>query len=263
MRRYFRPSPARLAAVTLGLGLAACTSTPAPNPALDQARARVSSASEDPNVAKQVPLELERARQALQQAEASWNSNAEPKVVSHQAYLASQQAAIAEETARLRTTQEQIKMAEADRAKTLLSAREQELAGLKARQTERGTIVSLPNVLFRLDSAELLPGSAASINRLASFLQRHPDSKVSVEGHTDSPGSENYNLDLSQRRADAVRQALVSRGIDPGRVVAQGFGETAPIASNDSPQGRQINRRVDVVVSGQGLQTPQAAGSPR
>jgi outer membrane protein OmpA-like peptidoglycan-associated protein len=124
-------------------------------------------------------------------------------------------------------------------------------------------VITLSNVLFRTDSADLLPGAAVNLDRLAAFLRARPDVQVEVDGHTDSTGSADHNLALSQQRANTVRQALVARGVDPTRIVAQGMGETAPVASNDIAGGRQLNRRVEVVVSGPGLQGPQASGAPR
>jgi outer membrane protein OmpA-like peptidoglycan-associated protein len=128
---------------------------------------------------------------------------------------------------------------------------------------DRGRVITLSNVLFRTASADPLPGAATSLDPVASFIRAHPDVQVEVDGHTDSTGSADRNQDLSQRRANAVRQALVTRGVDPTRIVAQGMGETAPIAPNDTAEGRQLNRRVEVLVSGPGLQTPQASGAPR
>lgn len=261
---------ARAVAAAAGvLGLVAC-STPADNQALDQARARVSQVNQDPVVNRQAPLELERARQALAQADASWRNGDNRDVVTHQAYMAYQQANLAAETARLRNSQDQIKNAEAERAKTLLSARSEEteqlrqqLSDLKARQTERGIQLTLSNVLFKTDSATLVPGATGNLDRLADVLKQHPDLNVEIDGYTDSTGNPDYNMDLSQRRADAVRSALVSRGIDPSRIVARGYGENAPVATNDTPQGRQLNRRVEVVLTETGGQPPQASGAPR
>lgn len=247
-------------------GLAACAGQQ-PSPALDQARGRVSAVSQDPTVAQQAPLELQRARQSLQAAEAAYERDDDSEIVNHRAYIAAQQAAIAREVAQARAAREQIKGAEAERTRVLLEARERqtqglqrELADLQARQTPRGTVVTLGNVLFRVDSAELVPGATAQLDRLAEFLRNHPEARAEIEGYTDSSGSDTYNLGLSQRRADTVRQALVRSGVDPSRITARGFGEAAPVASNDTTTGRQMNRRVEVVVSGPGL-SPQASGT--
>lgn len=259
------------AAATAALGLVSCSTTPPSNDTLEQARARVSSVTQDPIVNRQAPLELNKAQQALDRAESSWRSGDDREVVTHEAYMALQQANLAAETAKLRSNQEQIKNAEASRAKTLLSARteeaeqlRQQLADLKARQTDRGIQLTLSNVLFKYDSASLVPGAAGNIDRLAAVLRQHPDYNVEIDGYTDSTGSPDYNMDLSQQRADTVRNALISRGIDPSRIIARGYGENAPVATNETAQGRQLNRRVEVVISQSGSQQPpQASGAPR
>ena len=102
--------------------------------------------------------------------------------------------------------------------------------------------------------AELKPGASESLDRVAQFLMQHPSMKVRIEGHTDSTGTDSYNMDLSQRRADAVAHALESRGADAGNLVAVGRGSELPVASNDTAAGRQQNRRVELVFSEAGRQ---------
>jgi outer membrane protein OmpA-like peptidoglycan-associated protein len=99
------------------------------------------------------------------------------------------------------------------------------------------------DVMFDFDSAMLKPGAFAEIDRIAGVLNQFPQTVVRVEGHTDSKGSEVYNQELSERRANAVKNALVQRGVNPQRVVALGYGESMPISSNDA-----LNRRVNVVI---------------
>jgi outer membrane protein OmpA-like peptidoglycan-associated protein len=147
---------------------------------------------------------------------------------------------------------------EADRAKAqaasaIVAAQqlEQELEALKAEETERGLVLTLGDVLFDTDRAELKPGAQKTLDRLAGFLQDHDDRNLLIEGHTDSIGDDSYNLMLSSQRADAVRSALISRGIDPARLDANGLGEAFPVATNDSVAGRQENRRVEIIVSDQ------------
>lgn len=273
MKTFFL-SPSAMALLG-ALSLAACSSTPPTNAALEEARARVAALNQDPAVARYAPLELQRARDALDRAQTLWNGNGEPAAVDHRAYLASRQAEVARSAANLRQARQAIEGAETERAQVLLAARtqqaqqaqqqaqqlQQELAALQAQQTPRGMVITLGNVLFRTDSAELIPGAAATIDRLAEFMRRNPEATVQIEGHTDSTGSETYNLGLSQRRADAVRSALVSRGIEPHRIETQGLGQSMPIASNDTAQGRQLNRRVEVVVSAPGLPGPAAGAA--
>lgn len=136
---------------------------------------------------------------------------------------------------------------------------EQELKALQARETERGLVLTLGDVLFDTDRETLKPGAEKTLDRLAAFLADHPDRELLIEGHTDSRGTDAYNLDLSDRRADAVRAALVSRGIDPARLEAHGLGESYPVATNDTVAGRQQNRRVEVVISDENGEFPAAA----
>jgi outer membrane protein OmpA-like peptidoglycan-associated protein len=125
-----------------------------------------------------------------------------------------------------------------------------QLLALNARETERGMVLSLgSNVLFDTGSDVLKPGADQEINRVAQFLQGQSSIKLRIEGHTDSTGSSSYNEALSQRRADAVYQALVSRGVDPARLQAVGRGMQLPLATNDTAAGRQQNRRVELIFS--------------
>jgi outer membrane protein OmpA-like peptidoglycan-associated protein len=126
---------------------------------------------------------------------------------------------------------------------------EQELEQLEARDTDRGLVLTLGDVLFDTAQATLKPGAATTIDRLAQFMRDYPERSVRIEGHTDSVGSDETNQQLSERRASAVRDALVMRGIDASRIQAVGYGEARPIAGNDSAGGRQQNRRIEIVLS--------------
>ncbi len=124
-----------------------------------------------------------------------------------------------------------------------------QLAELQAQQTERGMVLTLGDVLFDSGRAELKSGAMRTIDQLVTFLKDNPERTVNVEGYTDSVGSDNFNLGLSQRRAEAVRMALTSRGVDVTRIAARGYGESSPVASNDTAEGRQRNRRIEIVIS--------------
>lgn len=104
------------------------------------------------------------------------------------------------------------------------------------------------DVLFSTNSAVLNPGGYSEIDRVAGVLTRYPETRISVEGHTDSQGADAYNQKLSEDRALAVKNALVNRGVDPARIQVVGYGETRPIATNDTEAGRQLNRRVDIII---------------
>jgi outer membrane protein OmpA-like peptidoglycan-associated protein len=104
------------------------------------------------------------------------------------------------------------------------------------------------DVLFETGSASLQPGGRDKVAQLAQVLQRYPRTSVEIVGHTDSRGSASSNQDLSERRADAVRDVLLREGVSPGRMTARGAGELRPVASNDTPTGRAMNRRVEIVL---------------
>jgi outer membrane protein OmpA-like peptidoglycan-associated protein len=124
-----------------------------------------------------------------------------------------------------------------------------ELEGLQAKQTDRGMVLTLGDVLFATGQTTIRPGAMLTVERLADFLRSRPTLAVMIEGHTDSVGADDYNRDLSQRRSDAVMAALASRGVVAANLRSRGLGEGFPSASNDSPGGRQQNRRVEVVFS--------------
>ncbi len=132
------------------------------------------------------------------------------------------------------------------RAQTL----EAQLEQLKAKQTERGMVLTLGDVLFDTGRAELNPGAARTLDQLATFMRENPERTVEIEGYTDSMGSEQMNRVLSERRANAVKIALMDRGLASNRISARGFGESNPVASNSSAAGRQQNRRVEVIIPG-------------
>ena len=124
-----------------------------------------------------------------------------------------------------------------------------QLSELNARATDRGFVVTLGDVLFATGGSTLRGGTPGNLNKLAAFLAKYPDRTVVIEGHTDSVGTADSNLGLSQRRADSVKSYLVGQGVESTRLTATGMGEGSPSASNDSVTGRQQNRRVEVIIS--------------
>jgi outer membrane protein OmpA-like peptidoglycan-associated protein len=157
--------------------------------------------------------------------------------------------------------------AEAARARDLASASEREKTELRdrlrqqlsvileTRETARGLIVNLSDVLFDTGKATLKPGAREKLARVSGILGTHPDLKLEIEGHTDSVGSDSYNQGLSERRAESVRGYLVSQRIAAQSITQVGFGESRPVATNDTAAGRQRNRRVELVVSGEAIGT--------
>ncbi|HEY1228294.1 MAG TPA: OmpA family protein [Ramlibacter sp.] len=155
-----------------------------------------------------------------------------------QAQAAQQQAAqLAERTARLEAT----------------------LAELHAQKTERGMVVTIGDVLFATDRAELNANGMATVRKLAEVMMQNPDRTVLVEGFTDSTGSHAHNQQLSERRAQAVAQALTSLGVPRQRVATRGYAEAYPVAANDTASNRQLNRRVEIVLSNEGASIPPRA----
>ena len=126
---------------------------------------------------------------------------------------------------------------------------EAQLRELQAQQTERGLLVTLGDVLFAFDKAELSAQAAPRLDKLAGFLMQFPERHMLIEGYTDSVGNESYNLGLSERRAQAVRDALVQRGVASARISAHGFGKAHPVADNGLADGRAMNRRVEIVIA--------------
>ncbi len=126
---------------------------------------------------------------------------------------------------------------------------QRQVAELNARETDRGLVVTLGDLLFATGQAELTGSAAPNLNRLAAFLTEYPDRTVLIEGHTDSVGSAWSNELLSERRAESVRSYLVDRGVSANRLSASGKGQGTPVATNDTPTGRQQNRRVEVIIS--------------
>ena len=146
----------------------------------------------------------------------------------------------------------------AERAKAAALANE--LASLKAQHTDRGLVLTVGDVLFAPGKAEIGPGAQRSIDKLAEFLRAYPKRNVLIEGHTDNLGNEDFNIKLSQQRADAVRDLLIARGVSPQRIRTKGYGPKFPVVDNDSAAGRQQNRRVEVLVLNEGV---SAEGSTR
>lgn len=266
------------AVLLAGIFAAGCETAPEIDSTVVQARSAVEKAAADPSVAKYAPAELERARNLLASAEsAGQDGGSERRAAAHYAYLATQTARIAEQRAQQQLAAARIEAGASERQQIIIESREAQtararaeaqsaqdraalaeaqtrelatqIADLKAQQTPRGMVVTLDDVLFDTGRAELKPGAQRSIEQIAEFLNQNPGRSVQVEGFTDAQGSDDFNLQLSQSRADAVARAIIQRGIDAERVRALGYGEEFPVASNNSAGSRQLNRRVEIVVS--------------
>lgn len=239
--------------------LSGCGSTPQ-NDLLDQARADYETAKTTPDIVRLAQLELKQAGEALNTAENALKEGKDTEVVDHLAYIAKQKTAIANEIARLRYAGETIKKTEAQRTAVLLDARTSEAdrakekiqqleSELNAKKSDRGIVITLGDVLFDTNKSDLKAGGMRTLQKLSDFLKENPERKVLVEGFTDSTGSEEYNLSLSERRANSVKNSLLDLGISSDRIIARGYGKSFPVAGNDSAGGRQLNRRVEIIVS--------------
>lgn len=200
--------------------------------------------------------EREQAEQARQQAEEARRkaemARQESEESFQQAERARQEAEQARREAELALLKAQEEREKALRAEQDAQTLQRELEELKARPTDRGYVLTLGDILFETGKAEILPGAMVNITRLAEFLQKHQDRNIIVEGHTDSVGSAEFNLGLSQRRADSVQRALVAHGVSVDRILSRGYGLDFPVASNNTDAGRQQNRRVEVVILDEG-----------
>lgn len=206
--------------------------------------------------AKQARAEAEQARlisaataedadRARQEAAQYRQQGAEAEVVAERAM---EEAQSARRLAEARSEQAELAKREAELANEQASTLRQQLENLQLRQTESGVVVTLGDVLFETGQTELRDGALDNLNEVVDLLQSEPDKKIRIEGHTDSIGSAESNLALSDQRANAVRVALESLGIAAERVTSVGLGEDFPIESNETEEGRGQNRRVDVIL---------------
>lgn len=270
------------------LGLLVCGGCSSSVPKeLNDARAAYQRASSGPAV-RENPAQLHVAEQALSVAEKTFDDEGDSDKARDRAYVAIRKAELAEVQADISQLAKQTAEAEKrtqlansvnqeqmrnqlGSTTAKLAAREQELASERkaradaekraadtrsaleriaaVRADSRGVIVTLPGgVLFASGKSELLPTAKTKLTEVATVLAKDPNAKLTVEGYTDSRGSDQLNNELSAKRADAVRAFLVSKGIPAANIVAEGHGEEQPVADNATPEGRANNRRVEIVV---------------
>lgn len=271
MMNRLLPLSAMLAAAGF---IAGCASTGGGGEELERARAAVAKAEQNPSVGTHAVLDLKKAQENLGRAEYVWYEEDgdldedETNHVVHYSYLAERYAMISEAKARkadaqLKWERALAEQAEAAReAKAISAAQRAKLAELQRQldgiggsgtstriDDQRGLVITLSDVLFAVDSSFVRREYGAMVDRVVSFLISNPTYTLTVEGHTDSTGADEYNQGLSERRAESVRQALIERGGDPARLFAVGFGESRPVASNSTHQGRSQNRRVEMVIN--------------
>ncbi len=192
-----------------------------------------------------VATTAEEAQRALEEKEDAEKKEAES---ARAAQLSAEEAEQARRLAKSRASEAEFAKREAELASQQIDSLTRQLENLQLRETESGVVVTLGDVLFASGQAELVEGGRSSLEEVVDLLQTEPDKKNRVEGHTDSSGDAAANLLLSEKRAQAVRDSLISLGVDAERVTAMGMGEDFPIASNDTEEGRARNRRVDVIL---------------
>jgi len=278
--------PLRWLLLSLGLFIIAmswgCGARPEPI-ALEQARTIYHQAVEDQAVMQYAPGALRDAEHVLKQAEQAWQSDQNAVEVGHLAYLTEQRVAIAHaradnkaaeadwqhltqereqvlreariqeaEQARREAEQARREVEEArtkyEEATKQIAMLQEQLGILQAKVTSRGTVLTFGSVLFAPGKATLRSEAFHNLYPLVPYMREDPRRTATIEGYTDNVGADKGNLDLSQRRAEAVREFLIKNGIDGERVVARGYGEASPVASNDTETGRQQNRRVEIVL---------------
>jgi outer membrane protein OmpA-like peptidoglycan-associated protein len=245
-------------------------------PSVEQARNTVEQLRADPTISSNAAVALQRTEEAFSRLTAAADDGAGRKELDHLAYLVERRA----ETTVLRAAtvqnwqalealderrnnallraesleaevakqRELAAILEAQEARKQVASLQQELNDVAAKTTDRGLVVTLGDLLFDVDGANLKPGGLAEVRRVAEALADRPARRVEIEGHTDSTGSENYNIQLSDDRAAAVKQALIEAGVMAEQITARGYGESYPVATNETQSGRQQNRRVELII---------------
>lgn len=212
-------------------------------------------------IKKQAEEKIAADKRAMEEkAAAEQQKAAAEKQAMEQKVAAAQDSAASEAAQRVAAEQDvekfrnQAAAAEKDKAALRAQLRDQLNAVMKTTDSARGLIVSMTGLLFQTGKAELLPPVREKLARVAGILLGHPGLKLDIEGHTDSVGKDDMNQTLSEKRAAAVRDYLASQGVPADVMVSRGFGETKPVASNDTTEGKAENRRVEIVVSGEAIQ---------
>ncbi|MEG6974061.1 OmpA family protein [Pseudomonas aeruginosa] len=251
------PGKATLFATLLACAaLAGCADHKLSEQSLAKAQSEFDQVKEDSDVLRAAPKDVIRAGESLARAErlsSYWGSSSD---VIQYAYLSQRYSEIARQHALLNLNQERLtRLQLALREAKLLSVQEQgqrlseEIASLSTEETERGLVLTLGDVLFDFNRAELKPAANRTALKLVQFLQLNPRRVIRIEGYTDSVGDRQANLDLSRERAQAVADVLADLGVDPARMQVVGYGEAFPVTDNASNRGRAQNRRVEIVFS--------------
>ena len=236
-----------------------------------KARADAEAEAKRRQDAEKARVEAEQARIQAEQAKAE--AERMKQEAEKAAAEAAQQKAEAERARQTALEQQKLAEAETEKAKQAAARAENEKAQLRAqlleqlnsilqtRDSARGLIVNMSDVLFDTGSSSLKPGAREKLAKISGILLAHPGLTLQIEGHTDSVGSDEFNQQLSERRSDSVRDYLAEEGVPASSMSAKGFGKTQPVATNDTPEGRQRNRRVELVVNGEAIGKTAASGT--
>jgi outer membrane protein OmpA-like peptidoglycan-associated protein len=274
-----------IAASVASILLAACATAPVKPDGAVEARNNLIRLQSDPNLATKAPVAMAAAEAAVHTAE---QPEPDQQLAAYRVYLANRLVDTARADAETRYEEDQrvtltaqresarlnARTREADAAKLQAAAAQAEgsaqksqadsaraaaelaaadyqrqIDALQAKVTDRGLVLTLGDVLFSTGKADLKLGSTGNLNKLVVFMAKYPDRTAAIEGYTDSVGTEDYNQGLSERRADSVRSYLVGQGVDSSRLSASGKGQGSPVAGNDTAEGRQQNRRVEVIIN--------------
>jgi len=252
--------------VTIGLlwllVVAGGCATPDPS-SVNSARAAVDSARSG-GLVDSDSLDFQEAQRHLAEAEQLLEDREDQELIDHEAAMAGLYAQIAvartEAIAAKIETEAYLSQAKTETLTTRVAVEVaiQNASNIDARQTVRGLVLTLGGVLFGFDSADLTPEARLSVARVAGFLIALDNRDAVVEGHADNTGNADYNLGLSARRAESIAASLVESGVGQARLSAEGYGSTFPVASNDTAEGREKNRRVEIVILKPGLSASDA-----
>lgn len=264
-----------------------CATEPSKLSSVTEARTAYQQISQDDQVAQYAPEKLSEAKQQLDEMNDAVENDADKEEIDHLAYLVQQRVEIAKtatqqqiaanqleslnkeraqvqmELAEVQREQERAEQAalEAEQAKAMESSLLQQFSQIKsanANETQRGIVLTMEDLHFDFGKSALKSEAVKNLNDLTQFLKQNPEHNVVVEGYTDSFGPSAFNLQLSRERAQAVIDYLSSQGINQDRLIARGYGESFPVASNENPAGRRFNRRVEFVVLRSG-ESPEMA----
>jgi outer membrane protein OmpA-like peptidoglycan-associated protein len=281
MKKSLRDLKQLSVVAVIAMTLAACASTPKAPYGSAAVRSKLSQLQSDPQLSSLAPVAINDAETAVRSAEKPSNDKAQSQhlvwiadrkvdtafALAQSRFLEDQRKSLGEQREKSRldartleadqahdeatmaNSNAEMARADADAAKQKAEDLQRQITELNAKATDRGLVVTLGDLLFENGRAELKNNSANNLAKLSTFLNKYPDRSVIIEGHTDSVGSDDYNIGLSQRRANSVKSYLLSQGIDASRIFAAGLGEGTPVAENTTPTGRQMNRRVEVIIA--------------